>query len=557
MATFDLARFRDIAFGGSAVPDHPMGSIEEARKLLALLTEDDPAHGLADLTHWTATMNAADAFTPGRRGRILLMMHEAARPLWRALGEQYLAPTGHPTEGVEGDRTILQAMSDSAAEFSNGFALALDTEDKPSKWVKEHYAALSTRSLRWLSRRLALAYMMQSPITAALWERLHRRHALTSTHEVSRKVLPVYEGSRYSTSARIEYARALLLELANPHAIGPRDIELVYRIAGRVANAVQIATDASEETHFAVEPKGNARPNLKGRLEGKAAPLLYIGTSNCLLRLQEALERDAEGKSGDEDTLFGRGFALGERRRMLARVIEHWGVNPPRRRVQRVGMAANARVIAGFDGVLTVLPIPSNASADTHNSSRRELERALDNTSKLQKRPRSRPPRVGAARIIDASAGGLGLAIPSANAGWATHGALLAVLIEPGKDWFLGVLRRIFPIDDELRLGIQILAAKPCAVTLQLVAAQGLHLWEEETRREDTFDERHRRGILLERQALPLASATMLLPSGLAAEGSRFKLATPLGEQTIRVARVLDGNTHFQRVMFEPLGGAR
>lgn len=531
-----------------------MGTVEEARKLLELLTEDDPAHALADLTNWTATMNATDSFTPDRRGRILLMMHESARPLWRDLGEQYLAPSGSPTEGVDGNRAILQAMWDSASEFSNGFALVLDAEGRQSKWVKENFATLGVCSLRWLSRRLALAYMLQSSLTAAIWERLHRRYVLIETGETSRTAVPAYQGSRYNTSARVEYARALLLELAQPDAISPRDVELVYRIAARVASAVQVEPVSSDEANFAVVPKGDARPTLKRLVDGKRAVPLFIATANCLPRLRAALERDLGRDAGEEDTLYGRGYTIRERNRMLERVIEHWGMDPPRRRVKRIGMEATARILAGYGSVLTVLPSPESSPDESGEAARRRLQLKLDGTSKRLKRSQLRAAEVGPARIIDASAGGLGLAIRRVDARWAAHGALVAVLIEPGKDWFLGVLRRIFSIDEELRLGIQVLAAKPCTVTLRVDVDARNQIWDDATRREADFDERYKRGILLERQGLPLAGGVMLLPPGLASKGTHFNVPLTMGEQRIVVTRVLEDSTHYQRVMFEPVG---
>lgn len=64
---FDLVRFRDLAFSRAPLPDHPMQTEAEAKKLIELLPEDDAAHALAGLTQWTASMNATGSFTAGRR----------------------------------------------------------------------------------------------------------------------------------------------------------------------------------------------------------------------------------------------------------------------------------------------------------------------------------------------------------------------------------------------------------------------------------------------------------------------------------------------------------
>lgn len=557
MATFDLGRFRDLAFGRKALPDHPMHDESEARKLLQTLSEGDADWAIAELTHWTATMNATESFTPGRRGRILFLMHEASRPIWRALGQRYLAPDGQPIEGKEGEPAILRAMWDSASEFATGFAITLDPGDHESEWVEEHRAGLLIRNLRWLNRRLALAYMLQGGQTAAIWERLHRLYAMAEKHGVFRTALPAHEGGSYNTTPQIEYARPLLLELANPGGVRPREVELLYRIAARVATAARLTQEASDEANFAVVPQADDRPAPLRSLKGKkSASMLYLATANCLPRLRAALERDLGRDPAEEDSLFGRGYTLRERNAMLNRVLEHWGMDPPQRRARRIGMAAPARVIAGFEQVLGVLPPPEKTQGDDARGARRRLELELDATGGTLTRAKIKAARVGPARVIDASAGGLGIAIRRADAHWAAHGALVAVMIEPGNEWFLGVLRRIFPVEDELRLGIQVLAAKPKVVTLRAETAARDHVWADAMRFEAAFKEHYQRGILLEPQSLPLVGGEILLAPGLASRGTQFGIPLPGGEQRLRVTRLVESNEHYQRAMIESLGVA-
>ena len=556
MALFDLDRFRNLAFGRPAVPDHPMGTVEEADRLLALLPEDDPGYALAELTHWTATMNATDSFTPGRRGRILVRLHEAARPLWRELGQRYLAPSGKPDESGSHDVSLLRAMSDSASEFAAGFALVAYADARGSAWVDEHLADVLVRGMRWLSRRLALAYMLHQTHVPAIWESLHHLRGLADRHQAFRTVAPAFEGGRHPSSPMAEYVRALLLELANPSALRPRDVELVYRIAARVANAVRLESKQDTETNFSVVPSGDARPEIANRdaRKPKGGDALYISTVNCLPRLRGMLERDLGRDPAEEDTLFGRGYTIRERNAMLKRALDYWGMDPPRRRSKRVGMAAAARLIAGFENVVGVLPAAERSPTEDPSAGRRALQLVLDDSSSTLKRDKIRAARVGAGRVIDASAGGLGIAIRRVDAPWAAHGALLAILIEPSADWFLGVLRRVFAIEDELRLGIQVLAARPRVVTLRTDHEVRAGAWDEAVRFEANFAEHFQRGILLEPQPLPLAAAELLLRPRLATRGTQFSVPLPRERaQRIRVTRLAEDTPHFQRALFEPL----
>jgi len=535
-----------------------MRSLDEARKVLALLPEDDAETSLADLTRWTVSMNQTESFTPGRRARVLMLLDDAARTHWRALGARYLSPRGVPAEDRDGDSALLRALYDSATEFANGFAITLDTSEHSSRWVADNQARLMIRSMRWLGRRLALGHMLHVPHTPAMWELLHRRREIAEVRGLAATALPAFEGGKHSTSVNREYLRALLLELAAPDSVRVRQVELLYRVAARLASTARMESEPTGETAFAVIPAGNARPVPVDRLKPGAVAPLYINTVNCLPRLRAALERDLGRDAGDEDSLYGRGFTIRERNAAVTRLIEYWGLNPPQRRTRRIPLALAARIVGGFENVAGVVPVlPGLQSRQGNEAARSALRLLLSETTKNLKRSMLRAARVEPARVIDASAGGLGLAIRRADAGWAKHGMLIAVMIEPGKDWFVGVLRRIFSMDEELRLGIQNLSPKPRKILLHTPTTQNDTVWEEVIRKEKTFVEQFQYGILLEPQGLPLVAADLLLPPGMASQGSQFNLPLATGQQRLSVARLHIDNEFFQRALFESLGTSR
>lgn len=555
MALFDLGKFRDLAFGREPLPDHPMSDEAEARKLLALLPEDDPDTALADLTHWAATMNATESFSPARRAQVLMQLDAAARPLWRAQSARYLRPEGKLSEGRDGDPGLLRALNDCAAEIANGYAIALDAAAEESAWMKKNRPLVVQRNLRWLNRRLAISHMLQLSAVGAVWERLHRLHAIAEEGRYARTALPVPGNEARTSSARSEYAHALLLELAAPDGLRGREVELAFRIAQRVATAVQVEPAATPEATFAVVPMGDERPTQVRRLGSGAMPgLLYINTANTLPRLRAALERDLGRDPAEEDTQFGNEYTLRERNAVLQRLLEHWGPNPPQRRLKRVAMATPVRLVAGFDAVLGVVPALEKSEVPDAGASRRELQLKLDATSKSIRRSQVKAARHSPARLVDASAGGLGIAVRRGDARWANLGALVAVLIEPGTDWVLAVLRRVYSVEDELRLGLQLLSAKPRLVMLRADPHAGAsNAWEEATMFEDSFKEHFRSAILLEPQPTPLAAADFLLAPRTATRGSQFDLQLARGAQRLRITRLHVDSEHFQRAAFEPL----
>ena len=551
MAIFDLERFRELAFGGSALPDHPLRTVADATAAIAELPAGDPHAALADLTALAKTMNETDSFSAGRRARILCALDEAARDLWRELGAEYLAPGGRPLH-ADGDVNILRAFFDSASEFADGFAIALDAAgESKSSWVKANLARIHLRNMRWLAKRLALAHMLRSPVISAIWERIHRLHRLAEEQGLARLAQPVFEGNRYPSSVRQEYVRCLLLELASPQSMPGRQVELAFRVAGRVASAAHLDADRSTSTAFAVVPWGDSRPVLVQRVGPNVAPApLYLDATLCLPKLRAARERDMGRDPSEPDTLYGGEFTLGERLAMIDRLLEHWGMDAPQRHARRVAMASPARVVGGFEQVVKVLPalVPGELAVK-----RRDLQLELDETSRGLLRERLRAAvRAGAARVIDASTGGLGVALRRQDGKWAKHGELVAVRIEPGNAWVVGVVRRIFPVDDELRLGIQVLSTRPRAVSLSAEALTRDCPWEESIRLEATFNEYYKKAIVLD-PAPDLGIGDVLLEPGLASRGSQFEVLLPAGPKRMRVARLLHAGDHYQRALCEPL----
>jgi hypothetical protein len=547
----DLEQFRDIAFRRSAQPDHPLRSLADAEKAVAELPHE-PLAALAELTSLAKTMNETDAFTAERRTRILFILDEAARERWRALSREYLAPGGTPLKS-DGDINILRAFFDSASEFADGIAIALDHSDADkSPWFKENLARVNMRSMRWLGRRLALAHMLHLPVISAVWERIHRRFQLAEAANVSRVAQPIFAGNRQPTSVRQEYVRCLLLELAAPDSMTGREIELAFRVTGRVAAAVRLEATPSDSTVFAVVPAGDAHPVLARRIDHRlASAALYLDTTFCLPKLRAGLERDMDRPRAEPDTLYGGEYTIGERFAMLERLLAQWGMDPPQRRARRVVMGSPARVISGFDNIVNVLPAYEQRVLKDKTI---DLQIEIDDTIQTLNRAKLRAAqRVGPAHVIDASNGGLGIAMRPVDARWAALGVLVAVLMEPGKDWIVGVVRRLFSLDEELRIGIQVLSTQPHVLSIATDTLKRDQAWEDAIRFEASFNEKYKKAILLDPRADPAAGGDLLLEAGLASKGAQFDIPFGAVRQRIRVARVVHASDSYQRVVYEPL----
>jgi hypothetical protein len=552
MALLNLSRFRDLAFRRSLAPDHPIENETAARELLESLEGRDPAAALAEITATAASMSETDSFTPGRRARVLMVLDDAARAYWHALGEEFLSPGGHPSEGRDGDRTILRALFESAEAFANCYALALLPAEKDSSWVAGNYAQVALRNMRWLARRLTLANMLHIGDVDTIWGAVHRLYREAEERKGARTVLPVFPDHPFPSSVKQEYARLLMIEIASPGSLRGREVELAFRIAGRVAAAAKLEPQALPGAVFGVVPAGKQRPQLASKLAG-AKHALWLDTTNCLPRLRAALERDA-GRDGSEvDTLYGGNFTLRERNSMLQRLMDAWGPNPPQRRTQRVRLASTARVVAGFEAIAQVTPLVDQGPwTGGGRDPSGELRLQLDDVEEAAARMKASASRQNPAKLLDASATGMGLSIPRKDAKWATLGTLVAACIDPGHQWSVGVLRRLVPEGNELRLGIQVLSRHPRLVWFKLQTVRRETPWDEALHGQGSFLDHFQRGILLSHGA-QLEAGDMLVEPHVVSRGSQLDIPLATGVQRVRITTVRDTAAGFQRVAFELL----
>jgi len=235
------------------------------------------------------------------------------------------------------------------------------------------------RSMRWLGRRLALAHMLSVPHTPAVWELLASAQGVRVAR-LGEHVNAAFEKESSAHHGLPRIPRSLLLELASPDTLRPRQTEWSTGSRPGVASMAKIETAPNDETAFSVIPAGSGAPIPVDRLKPGGAGPLYISTVNCLPRLRAALERDMGRDPGDEDTLYGRGFTLRERMRDAEPPAEYLGHQPAAAAQPRIPVALAARVLNGFDQVLGVVPV-LEAPQMKAKASAQQLRLELDQTT--------------------------------------------------------------------------------------------------------------------------------------------------------------------------------
>lgn len=527
--------------------DHPMGSEEEARELLASLPVLDPLASLNEVVHWLESLAAEHALSPGRRARLVALLDEAVRPHWRALAQEYLAPNGEPAEGKDGDPELLARFGYLANALAVSYHLVFGEDIPRSDWVRGNAAMLLIRWARAVTQSAVLRRMRREPMDTGVWSTLNGVLDRARRLKVDRVVVAAYEGEKKLTSVRQEFLRAALFRIATPESLKVRDMELLLRIAGRYAASVQLVETRGPACVFGIDPDNASGPVAVERL-ARQSGVWYFDTSNCIAQMKALADRGQGDVAAATDTNFGSVFTARERSRMLKHALSFWGSNPPKRKSSRIGIDESARLANGFAMALELCGAYDQGGFSVQDSS---LRIQFEDKVAAEKLAAERLRRERPAQLTDASTSGLGLSLPRADTPWARIGALVSVFVKPGPEWVVCATRRVAVRDDTLSLGLEVLTRRPRGAWMHIIERERENesVWDDTTRRERNFDAHFLRALLLtDLSQGEEAYCEMLLPPDSAGPGTTFDLPLPGEVLRLSVVEVRERGEDYMRV---------
>src|SRR5512135_2957636 len=106
-------------------PEHPLFDLEEARRLISELPEDDHYKALVDIIFWLDSIKTTRGFHPEVRAAIILLLDETALPLHNEILDQYLSAPHlqdfqgvHQWQGIHAfAKTLAEAYAASMEEY--------------------------------------------------------------------------------------------------------------------------------------------------------------------------------------------------------------------------------------------------------------------------------------------------------------------------------------------------------------------------------------------------------------------------------------------------------
>ncbi len=537
-------------FGGK--PDHPMYDLDEARRLLSELPKDEPHKALDDVTFWLDTIKDATGFSPGLRADIVMLVDETIQPLYAEQLHLYLAvPHLQDFQGLY----LWQGIHACAAAQAEAYAANVREYhriEKKSAEQAERMALLCVRLMLCLAELMKLELMRYIDVRPAVWQLLGEGFRIAEAEQVAGNMVHAYPGHVIHTSPQRELLRALVLAVSSPDTFAADQIEVAFRIAGRMNSFFDLATEASSDCPWCFDLDAPIPPQHAAGGLPPAPGTRWFGA----VRAQSALEKIISQNENDpvwQERRFGSEFTPAGKLTVLKHLHTYWSQEPPRRHQERRSISAALEVTHGF---CVVSQLVTRIDLDTRTSLGDDEEAAAQERAKI---------RLAAAgevkyateswAVTDASADGIG-AMLGKNAGpWVKIGDLCGLKPQNGQLWWVAAIRRLHTDDKgEVHVGLDVLAKKPLSMWLRALGkgAEKASNWESSS---GSFAYDYYPVILLPDEQHSYKHATMLMESGRYVNGNIYQAMMGEKSRDIKLTSLIAEGEDYEQVGFEWLGG--
>lgn len=530
-------------------PDHPMYNLSEARRLLAELPHDEPRKALDDITSWLDSINDTHGFRPESRAAIVMLMDEAAQPLQTELLQQYLSePHLQDFQGLR----LWQCIHACSKALVNAYAICTGEypQAKPRE-SNEQKPLICVRLLRAVTEQMKLELMRYIEIEPSIWQSLCACYSFAETGQCAKTMVIAYPGNVILTSPQRELLRALVLYISSPGTQAADQIEMSYRIAGRLASFFDFKAEANAGCPYQFDLSANAPPQRAKTVQQAAPGMRFFGAVRALPAVAKIIEQSASDTVWQEQRA-GSEFTPAGKLTILKHLRTYWSQEPPHRLQERRGISASIEVTHGFRVVSQLVThIDPECVVDAKQEGLPEKECA--------KLALAANPGINYAAetwaVSDVCVGGIGATLARNMGAWVKIGDLCGIRPQHGQSWWVGMVRRLHTDEDKkVHAGIEILAKKPTSVWLRVLGkgAEKASNWETSS---GSFKYSYLPAILLPDEHNSYLNATMLMESGSYVPGNIYQAM--MGEKSLdlKLTSLIAEGENYEHVGFEWLAG--
>ena len=529
-------------------PDHPMSDMKEAAKLLADLPKDNAYKALEEITFWLTSIKDAQGFRPEVRADIVMLLDETGQPLDAELLHQYLGePHLQDFHGLhlwQGIHSFVRALSEAYSACISEYQQA---EKKPWE-LKEKLPLVCVRLLRAAAEQMKLELMRYVEVEQPVWDQMCSCYNFAEASQIADAMVYPYPKHVIHTNPQRELARALVLYVSSPGTLAADQIEVSYRIAGRLVGFFDLKTEPDPDCIYFFDLSRPGAPGNVGSDLQITPAMRFFGAVKALPAVEKIISQN-EHDFSDPERRFGNEFTPAGKLTVLRHLRVYWEKDPPHRHQERKGISAAIDVTHGFKAIsqlVTRVDIDSMVDLSEKDAvvlkSRSGISLAADDD--VDYATEEWP-------VLDMSVNGIGCTIPKAAGGWVKIGDLCGLKAKNSQLWWVGMVRRL-KTDPKgiMHAGVEILAKKPLSVWLRTLGkgAEKVSNWESSS---GSFEYDYLPAILLPDACNSYVNATMLIESGSFVLGSIYQMMIGEKSREIKLAGLLAEGEDYEQVSFE------
>ena len=439
----------------------PLSNLKTATRWLETLSGGDviATHGaiLTELKRFNDNLKLASK----QQLALLMLLDEKSQDLQDTLVQQYLR-SSRMSRSIESQ--LWHAINGLYWEVARGYhVFVMEYSRNAKNHQNEALIPLITlRALRTLGRYLKWRAMRYLQPGQNIWAGMHKLYLVAETHGFHQTKLEIYPPSKASFSCESVYLHALMFALANTGTLYPRQLHLLDQWLDSWSSTLNLDSQLFFHQHSFAADLSSDHAARRVRNPAIDKPIRYWGTAKLGQRLdaiQSALrEGSPPARLGlTEDSRVAESIDL------LDHLQRQWSPLATReqRRMPRERVKHMVEISHGFGSITAHIP---NAHAQPHSVYGSSMpyqesqdvalygfvtDRTRQNTTQTKKPLGELTPDIERWIMHDESAQGYGAIVDTRNKTWLRVGALIAAKPREAELWHLGVVRRLYRLDEE------------------------------------------------------------------------------------------------------------
>ena len=461
-------------------------------------SEEDPLSDLKTVSRWMQELPAGDIYTAQEqvvqsliqfnhaeltmsKERLQVLMHldEQARDMQYSLCLQYLR---NPRMSKVIESRLWTAIHAFYWETTRGYhSFVMDFVAHPGgSKIQPMIPLIAARALRGFADIFKWRYFRYERVEEKLWQRVNNLYRIAEFDSFHSNSFKLYPGDSKPSSCAEEYIQSLLLSPLGTGSLTPKQLEMIDQWLDNWSGHSSLESPYNADRHFFFVDLEQGH-SLK-RIRDQLTPAPSQRFLNIESLLEHIAQVEKELRAGGLPAALGLGeeFRLPDGYDLLHYAGNEWApINERERRVAaREAVEGRCEVLRDLASICRRLEQEQDAVDGSHGQNQLSPEEILDIKlyGFVTERTKSGITQHGQYHhdlsteqwsMHDRSKTGVGVKIRSEDSEWVRVGKLLALRLDPGHAWSIGIVRRITRMQDDMRkIGVQILDGTPVLVLL-------------------------------------------------------------------------------------------